>query len=101
MNSSDSSPPSQPSLLTQEEGSSPALPNPPNEGPTALQLGIAAVVLATSAGFTLYSRKADAMLRRMEQITENQMRRSPPKFGPPTKLQSEKMRTRIDNDDFF
>jgi hypothetical protein len=88
-----------------EDGAHPAsasvLPPDQKAGPTALQLGIAALILGTSAGFTLYTRKADSMLRRMEQVTENQLRRKRPVFGPPTKEHVEKMKPRIDQDEFY
>jgi hypothetical protein len=91
-----SSPPNPPSTATPKQAH-----NQQAEGPTALQLGIAVLILGTSAGFTLYTKKADSMLRRMNQVTENQLRRNPPKFGPPTKEQWERLRPRIDKDEFF
>ena len=81
--------------------SSPVQRQEPDSGPTALQLGIALLVLGTSAGFTLYTRKADSMLRRMEQVAENQLKRQRPVFGPPTREYAEKMKPRIDKDEFF
>jgi hypothetical protein len=72
-----------------------------DSGPTALQLGIALLVLGTSAGFTLYTRKAGSMLRRMEQVAENQLKSQRPVFGPPTREYAEKMKPRIDKDEFF
>jgi hypothetical protein len=75
--------------------------NDPGSGPTALQLGIAVLLLGTSAGFTLYTRKADSMLRRLEQVAENQLRRKRPVYGPPTKEYVEKMKPRVDKDEFF
>jgi hypothetical protein len=72
-----------------------------DSGPTALQHGIALLVLGTSAGLTLYTRKADSMLRRMEQVAENQLKRQRPVFGPPTREYAEKMKPRIDKDEFF
>jgi hypothetical protein len=71
------------------------------EGPTALQLTIAALILGTSAGFTMYTRRAGSMLQAMKQVEKNQLQRNPPKAGPPTKEQWEKLRPRIDKDDFF
>lgn len=70
------------------------------EGPTALQLGIMMVVLGASAGFTLYTRKTSSMLQTMNKITENQLRNRPPKFGPPTKQEWEKLRPKFDKDEF-
>jgi hypothetical protein len=69
--------------------------------PTALQLGIAVLVLGSSAGFTLYTRKTGAMLRTMENITANQLRNRPPQYGPPNKAEWEKLKPRIDKDEFF
>ena len=69
--------------------------------PTALQLGIAVIVLGSSAGFTMYTRKTGAMLRTMENITANQLRNRPPKYGPPSKAEWEKLKPRIDKDEFF
>jgi len=72
-----------------------------DNGPTALQLGIAALVLGSSAGMTLYTKKTNAMLQSMKRVQENQLRRNPPKFGPPTKKEWDKMKPRIHSDDFF
>jgi hypothetical protein len=69
--------------------------------PTALQLGIAVLVLGSSAGFTFYTRKTGAMLRTMENITANQLRNRPPQYGPPSKAEWEKLKPRIDKDEFF
>mmetsp|Transcript_7208 Transcript_7208/g.9362 ORF Transcript_7208/g.9362 Transcript_7208/m.9362 type:complete len:89 (-) Transcript_7208:385-651(-) len=62
--------------------------------PSTLSFVIAAIVLGSSAGMTLYTRKSGAMLSRMKQVTDNEMRRNPPKFGPPTKAEWEKLRPR-------
>ena len=72
-----------------------------DSGPTALQLGIAIVILGTSAGFTLYTKRAGAMLRGMEKMQETQLRKHPPRIGPHTKEEWEKLRPRIDKDEFF
>jgi hypothetical protein len=37
----------------------------------------------------------------MGQVTEKQLRRERPVFGPPTKEHVEKMKPRIDKDEFF
>ena len=74
---------------------------PVKEGPTALQLGIAALVLGSSAGFTLYTKKVGSMLKTMNKVTENQLRNHPPKYGPPTKLEWDKLKPRIDKDEFY
>lgn len=57
------------------------------------------MMIATSAGFTLYTKRASSMLRTMEEITERQHIRNPPKFGPPTKEEWEKLRPRWEKDD--
>ena len=72
-----------------------------NEGPTAFQLTIAALVLGTSAGFTMYTKKTASMIRTMNQVNENVLRNRPPHFGPPTKQEWEKLRPRIDRDEFI
>jgi hypothetical protein len=72
------------------------------ESPSGFALLIAAMVLGTSASFVFYTKRTDSMLRTMHQITKNQLRnRPPPKFGPPTKQEWDKMRPRLDDDDFF
>jgi hypothetical protein len=70
-------------------------------GPSALSLGIMIVILGTSAGFTLYTKKTGSMLQAMNKVTENQLRNRPPKLGPPTRSEWEKMRPRIDKDEFI
>jgi hypothetical protein len=70
-------------------------------GPTALSLGIMIVILGTSAGFTLYTKKTGSMLQAMNKVTENQLRNRPPKLGPMTRSEWEKMRPRIDKDEFI
>jgi hypothetical protein len=69
-------------------------------GPTALQMGFAVIILGTSAGLTLYTKKTQSMLNSMEKYSHNQaIRKGPPKFGPMTKAEWEKMKPRIDDDD--
>lgn len=79
---------------------SPTEPNKP-EPPSTLSYAIAILVLGSSAGFTLYTKRAGSMLRAMKQVEENQLKRNPKKVGPPTKEQWEKLRPRIDKDEFF
>ena len=74
---------------------------PPKEGVTALPLGIMLVVLASSAGMTLYTKKTGSMIKAMHKVTENQLRNHPPKIGPPTKQEWEKLRPRFDKDEFY
>jgi hypothetical protein len=92
------------SANSSNSSSTAAKPLPPSsqEGPTALQLGIMVIVLGSSAGFTLYTKKTGSMLSTMNKIAENQLRnRGPPKFGPPTRQEWEKLRPRFDKDDLF
>lgn len=72
-----------------------------DSSPTALQFAIMAVVLGSSAGMVLYTKRTNAMLQSMNQMKQNQMARNPPKFGPPTKKEWEKLRPRFEKDDFF
>ena len=64
--------------------------------PSTLSYVIAAIVLGSSAGMTLYTRKAGSMLGRMNELTKAatklEVRRHPPTFGPPTKTEFEKLR---------
>lgn len=71
------------------------------DGPTAFQFSIAAIMLATSAGFVMYPKRASSMLRTINEMNENALRRRPPKIGPPTKQEWEKLRPRFDKDEFF
>ena len=72
---------------------------PATNGPTALQIGIAIAILGTSAGFTLYTKRASSMLSGIKKVEAAQRKRNPPKFGPPTKEEWDKMRPRYDNKD--
>mmetsp|Transcript_36658 Transcript_36658/g.76316 ORF Transcript_36658/g.76316 Transcript_36658/m.76316 type:complete len:90 (-) Transcript_36658:937-1206(-) len=67
--------------------------------PSTLSYAMAAIVLGSSAGMTFYSRRSGQMLSRMKQVTENQRLRNPPKFGPPTRAEWEKLRPRHSFDD--
>lgn len=71
--------------------------------PIAVPLSIAALMLGISAGFTMYPRKVGSMLQRMKLVDQARLKRNPPKYGPPTKEEWEKMRPRFDkdDDDFF
>mmetsp|Transcript_16432 Transcript_16432/g.33665 ORF Transcript_16432/g.33665 Transcript_16432/m.33665 type:complete len:85 (+) Transcript_16432:130-384(+) len=70
--------------------------------PTALQVALGVMILGASAGLTLYTKKTGTMLRQMEKVAENQAKRKgPPKFGPPTKEEWEKIRPRLNDDDLF
>ena len=74
---------------------------PKDTSESSLPLGIMILLLGTSAGFTLYTKKTGSMLSAMKQIEKNQLRNRPPKFGPETKEMHEKMKPRIDKDEFF
>ena len=76
-------------------------PTPEESGPTALQWAIVVIVLGSSAGFTLYTKNSSSILQGMNQVTKNQMKRNPPKIGPPTKEEWEKMRPRFQKGDWF
>ena len=68
---------------------------------SALTWGIMLLVLGSSAGFTLYSKKAGAMLQGIKRVEAAQLKKHPPRVGPSTKQEYEKLRPRIDKDDFF
>lgn len=71
---------------------------------TALQLGIMILVLGSSAGMVFYTKRTGSMLRSINTISEKQLyinKTDIRKFGPATKQEAEKMRPRIDNDEFF
>ena len=68
---------------------------------SALQWGIMLVILGSSAGLTLYTKKTGSMLQTMKRMEEAQLRNHPPRIGPPTKQEYEKLRPRIDKDEFF
>jgi hypothetical protein len=78
---------------------SPVQPETP--GPTALQLSIAVIVLGSSAGLTLYTKRTAGMLRAMKTMEETQLKKHPPKVGPPTKKEWDKLRQRFEKDDLF
>lgn len=70
--------------------------------PTPLQIALGVLMVGASAGLTLYTKKTGHMLKQFEKVAENQAKRKgPPKFGPPTKKEWEKMRPRLDDDDLF
>mmetsp|Transcript_7820 Transcript_7820/g.15651 ORF Transcript_7820/g.15651 Transcript_7820/m.15651 type:complete len:105 (+) Transcript_7820:182-496(+) len=62
--------------------------------PTGLSYAMAFFILGASAGMTMYTRSSGQMLSRIEQYTANQLKRNPPKFGPPTRAEFEKMKNR-------
>ena len=62
--------------------------------PTGLSYAMAIFILGASAGMTMYTRRTGSMLSRMEEYTANQLKRNPPKYGPPTREEFEKMKYR-------
>lgn len=87
--------------MSEQNLSPPQTTTSEEKGISALQFAIMAVVLGSSAGMTLYTKRSNSMLQTMNQITKNQLARNPPKFGPPTKKEWEKLRPRFEKDDFF
>lgn len=75
--------------------------NDTTTSPSALSWAIAILVLGSSAGFTLYTKKTGSMLSRMKHMEKVRLERHPPKQGPPTQKEYEKMKPRIDKDEFF
>lgn len=60
---------------------------------------IVGLMIAASAGFTMYTKRVPQMLKSMEKVTERQHIRNPPKAGPLTKEEWEKLRPRWEKDD--
>jgi hypothetical protein len=59
---------------------------------TGQQMAVFLVMLGASAGFTLYTRKTDSMLKQMSKIKK--FRPLPVKYGPITKQEWEKIKPR-------
>jgi hypothetical protein len=82
---------------------SPMKPDRPEA--TTLQLGIMILVLGSSAGMVFYTKRTGSMLRSVSKLSEQQLQinkvATKAKFGPATKIETEKMRPRIDKDEFF
>ena len=71
---------------------------------TALQLGVMILVLGSSAGMLFYTKRTGSMLRSISTISEKQLhinKTDMHKFGPSTKQEAEKLRPRIDKDEFY
>ena len=80
--------------------------NPPSKAAdaTALQMGIMILVLGSSAGMVFYTKRTGSMLRSINKISEKQLyinKTDLHKFGPATKQEADKMRSRIEKDEFF
>jgi hypothetical protein len=82
-------------LSTQNTGEeTPSSPISNHFSPTTLSYAMAIFVLGASAGMTMYTRRTGAMLSRIHQYEVAQKLRNPPKYGPPTKAEYEKMKVR-------
>lgn len=68
---------------------------------TGFQLMIAALVLGSSAGMTLYTKKTSSMLTSLNRVPNVMRQHKPLVYGPATKAEWEKMRPRFDKDEFF
>mmetsp|Transcript_28567 Transcript_28567/g.43922 ORF Transcript_28567/g.43922 Transcript_28567/m.43922 type:complete len:80 (+) Transcript_28567:118-357(+) len=62
----------------------------PNKSSSTMQMGVALMLLGSSAGLTMYTRRTGAMITRLNQYTKNsnQLKTF---FGPPTRAEFEKM----------
>lgn len=68
--------------------------------PTAFQYGMGLLLIGTSAGLTLYTKKTQSILNQMNQMKRNRDMRLPKKSeGPLTKEEWEKTRSRWEKDD--
>lgn len=68
--------------------------------PTAFQYGMGLLLLGTSAGLTLYTKKTQSILNQMNQMKRNRNMRFPKKQeGPLTKEEWERTRSRWEKDD--
>ena len=58
-------------------------------------------VVGASAGLALYTKRTESMIRQFHRVSERQAMRAPKKKpGPMTKAEWDKVRPRIDKDDF-
>lgn len=75
---------------------------PSNASTNTVGMLIVGGMVLSTAGFALYTRRTESMLRQMNRVAEMQSRRVPPrKPGPMSKEEWDKVRPRIDKDDFF
>lgn len=59
-------------------------------------------MIGASAGFTMYTKRTATMIRQMEQVSKNKAKRMPPpRVGPKTKQEWDKVRPRFDKDEFI
>mmetsp|Transcript_5601 Transcript_5601/g.7263 ORF Transcript_5601/g.7263 Transcript_5601/m.7263 type:complete len:99 (-) Transcript_5601:457-753(-) len=76
--------------------------SPSNEyKPTLLQLSLGVLIVGASAGLTLYTKRTSSMLSTLNKMNQNAKIRNPPKYGPPTKAEWEKLKPRMSDDEFF
>ncbi|CAJ1950714.1 unnamed protein product [Cylindrotheca closterium] len=76
-------------------------PQPSFHNETMVKVIIGGMVL-TSAGFAMYTRRTGSMLKQMEHATKSKANRTPPrKPGPMTEAEWDKVRPRMDKDEFF
>ena len=72
---------------------------------SSLSMGIMILVLGSSAGMLFYTKRTGSMLRSVNTISEQQLHvintNKFRTFGPATKQETEKMRPRMDKDEFF
>ena len=61
---------------------------------TPLQIGMGLIIVGASAGMTLYTKKTSAVLGHMDKLKRSKEIRKPPKYGPPTREDWDKMRPR-------
>jgi len=67
---------------------------------TPVQIGMGMLILGASAGLTLYTKKTHSMLAQLKRAEQNKQMRLPKKmYGPPTKQEWEKLRSRWTEDD--
>ena len=59
-------------------------------------------MIGASAGFTLYTKRTGQLLQQLEHISQQQLKRAPKRqIGPMTKEEWDKVRPRLNDDDFF
>jgi hypothetical protein len=60
----------------------------------------AAIILGASAGLTLYTKRTSTIINQIDRASKNAIeRRGPPKFGPRTRMEWEKLKNRWEKDD--
>mmetsp|Transcript_5346 Transcript_5346/g.8182 ORF Transcript_5346/g.8182 Transcript_5346/m.8182 type:complete len:89 (-) Transcript_5346:504-770(-) len=69
-------------------------------GPTPVQIGLGMLILGASAGLTLYTKKTQALLSQFKRASDNKAMRLPKKkFGPMTRSEADRVRSRWTEDD--